>query len=85
METTIKVTTLVNLITGFLGSYLIQIIKTYSGIEGKNAMALTVGVSLVLGIGTAFVAGEITNDAFNSVAQILAISTIVYQFLLKKA
>jgi fructose-specific phosphotransferase system IIC component len=84
MEVTVKITTLLNLITGFFGSYVIQIIKKYGGVEGQNAMVLTLVFSLTIGCATSWIAGEFTSNAYNSCVQVLASAPIVYQFLIKK-
>lgn len=84
MEVTVKITTIINLLTGLFGSYLIEVIKHYSGLNGNRAMALTLFVSLAFGAAAAYLAGEFTANAYNSVVQVLASATIVYQFLIKK-
>ena len=84
MEVTVKITTLLNLLTGLFGSYLVEIIKNYSGAEGKHASVLMLFVALVFGTLTAWLAGEFTQNAYNSVVQVLASATIVYQFFIKK-
>lgn len=67
---------------GVVGTYITQFLKTQTLLIGKGAMALTIGVSLVLGAIAAFLAGELfTQDLFAAASTVLSLSTIAYKFL----
>jgi hypothetical protein len=74
-------------LVGAIGSPLIQWLKQQFGLEGKAAVWLTLGVSVVLAASALLLAGELNAAAFSAekllavLGQILSAATLAYKLL----
>lgn len=77
-------------LAGGIGVPLIQWLKKALKIEGKSAMWLTVGISVVLAAAALFISQEISPGDFTSgnilavFGQVLAAATLAYKFLMEE-
>jgi len=79
-----------NMVAGLLGVPIMQFIKGMFNIEGKQAMFVTVGVSVVLSIMVYFATGAWVSDlpVYNQILQgvgvVLATATAFYKFFVSE-
>ena len=78
-------------LAGVVAPFVIQAFKSLFKLSGKPAMVLTLVVSVLLGIGAAFLSGEVTladftvEGALVAVAKVLAVATALYKLVKKEA
>ena len=74
---------LASTLAGFMAPIVVQFIKVRLAFKDFNAVTLTTGVSLVLGLAAAWMSGSL--DSFGSIAEkagfVFGLSTIVYNTL----
>jgi hypothetical protein len=76
-------------LVGGIGVPLIQWLKGALGLDGKNAMWLTVGVSVMLAVAVLSISQELAMGDFSPenllavFGQVLAAATLAYKFLVK--
>jgi hypothetical protein len=78
-------------LVGGIGVPLIQWLKGALGLEGKGALWLTVGVSVLLAVAALFISQELSVNDFSPenllavFGQVLAAATLAYKFLIDPA
>ena len=76
-------------LVGGIGVPLIQWLKGVLELEGKQAMWLTVGISVLLAVAALFISQELSVNDFSPenllavFGQVLAAATLAYKFLIK--
>lgn len=75
-------------LAGAIGVPLIQWLKNQLGIEGKAALWLTVGVSVLVAVGALFISDGFEDltpaSVFAVFGQVLSAATLAYKFLMKE-
>lgn len=80
-------TDLLQLIAGFIAVHLTTWLKNKNNWKGKTALGIALGVSILLGIISAWSTGVINSsqEIVSSSAEIFTIATVYYKLLVKDA
>lgn len=76
-------------LTGLIGMPIIQLVKTWTGLQDKPALWLAVGISALLGVGISYLNGvfvgiEPTPESIAGVVSaVFAIATVMYRVIVK--
>lgn len=78
---------LISVIAGFAGMPVIDLLKKWAKVDGKSALAIATGASLVLAFASVFITGELNGleltleVVVNSMGVVFGVATIFYKAL----
>jgi hypothetical protein len=82
---------IINIVVGVIGVPLVNLLKGWLGWDGKKALWLTFGTSILLGFGATFLSSQVglgdfldPEATFGALAVILSTATVVYKGILGK-